>query len=90
MSSDVNTQFCRIYLRETHKDVKKAIPGVNLRKAAWVHNTGGGDSWEFQTVEREGVEKFYWYGGAYNAYEARAKGWSAYLSKFFPHLDSEA
>jgi len=40
---------------------------------AWVYKVGA-DHWEFH------FGKFYWRGSADNGYEARAKGWAAWLS----------
>jgi len=47
---------------------KKAI------KSAWVYKVGK-DHWEFH------FGSYYWHGSADNAYDARAKGWSAWLAK---------
>ena len=44
-------------------------------KDAWVWHFHK-DHWEFH-----GPDGFYWHGSADNAYEARAKGWSAWLRK---------
>jgi len=71
---NVNTVFCRMVLKGTHERVKKFRPDIKL-KDAWVWS-GRDGCWEFH-----GPEKFYWYGRAYNAYEARAKGWMAWLTK---------
>jgi hypothetical protein len=82
LSQEINASFTGSVLVATHAFVKKIIPGVNLRKDAWTYRFDG-DHFEFQTVERVGViEKFYWSGTAYNAAEARAEGWMAYLKKF--------
>jgi hypothetical protein len=70
--ADLDTAFTRHMLRDTVQDVRKHCPEVKV-KDAWVYHFGR-DSWEFH-----GPAKFYWHGRAYNAYEARAKGWQAYL-----------
>jgi hypothetical protein len=71
--SDINLIFSRHLLAEVHKDVKRHSPAINLRTAAWVWSAGR-DHWEFH-----GPSGFYWHGRAGNAYEARFKGWHAWL-----------
>lgn len=70
----LDTQFSRLLLARTHADVKQAIPGTRPMRDAWVHDNGHG-CWEFN-----GPSGFYWHGRASSAYEARHKGWSAYLN----------
>lgn len=78
--TDINILFCRTLLSSVMEEVKKMTTGVE-RKAAWVyHFKGFGDHWEFH-----GPDKFYWHGSADNAYDARAKGWQAWLA----HLERE-
>jgi hypothetical protein len=60
-------------LAEVSRDVRKHVPGITLMKA-WVHSAGRGQ-WEFH------FQEFYWHGSAADAYDARARGWSAYLAK---------
>lgn len=69
----LNVEFCRRLLSLTHQRVKAAFPSINLRTDAWVW-CAGRDHWEFH-----GPETYYWHGKASNAYEARSKGWSAWL-----------
>lgn len=69
---DINIVFCRELLRLAHADVRKHYPGIKVSKAAWVYSYGR--TWEFH-----GPDGFYWHGRAGNAYDARAKGWHAYL-----------
>lgn len=71
----LDVSFSRILLAQVHSDVKSFRPSINLKKDAWVYKTMR-DSWEFH-----GPEKFYWYGSACNAYEARYKGWVSWLRK---------
>ena len=73
---DVNIAFSRQHLAVVHKDVRKAFPDIkNPMKAAWVHHSRSlRDTWEFH-----GPEDFYYCMSASNAYDARAKGWDAYL-----------
>jgi hypothetical protein len=71
--TDINILFCRRLLVLTHEDVKKFYPAINLKTAAWVW-CGTRDYWEFH-----GPDKYIWYGVADNAYDARAKGWGAWL-----------
>ena len=71
--SDMDLAFSRALLREGHNAVKLHFPEVNLRKAAWVYHFMH-DHWEFH-----GPDGFYWHGRAGDAYEARYKGWMAWL-----------
>jgi hypothetical protein len=63
----------RLVLMESHKRVKTLFPTINLRKDAWVWCAGRG-RWEFH-----GPDQYYWNCRASNAYDARAKGWDAWL-----------
>lgn len=69
----IDIAFSREVLRLTLEEVRAACPDINLRDA-WVWKAGR-DHWEFHYGE------YYWHGSASNAYEARAKGWTAYLAK---------
>lgn len=72
--SDVNVAFARSLMKIVHKDVKRAFPEIVLNsKSYWVYRYPR-DKWEFH-----GPDGFYWYGSAFNAYDARAQGWAAYL-----------
>lgn len=71
--TDINVTFCRALLAQIIPYVKTA--GKRVNKDAWVwHN--GRDNWEFH-----GPDDYYWYGSANNAYDARYKGWSAWLER---------
>ena len=72
--ADIDVAFCRELLRGVTARVKQHFPDIHTVKAAWVYNFGR-NHWEFH-----GPDKFYWHGGAANAYDARAKGWSAWLA----------
>lgn len=72
----LDVAFCRHLLASIHKDVKAARPNVNLRKDAWVAGPMFRDHYEFH-----GPGDFFWDGRAANAYEARYKGWAAWLRK---------
>ena len=65
--------FSRALLSQAHADVKKHFPAVNLMRDAWVYHYGR-EIWEFH-----GPGGFYDNVKASNAYEARYKGWTAYL-----------
>jgi hypothetical protein len=69
MSIDVS--FCRALLAQIIPDVKAS--GKRVVKDAWVW-CAGRDHWEFH-----GPDGFFWHGNASNAYDARYKGWSAWL-----------
>jgi hypothetical protein len=70
---NMDIAFCRLMLQETHVLVKRHFPEINLRKDAWVW-CAGRNHWEFH-----GPSKYYWHGNASNAYQARYKGWLAWL-----------
>lgn len=70
---NINVAFCREALKSIVADVRKLLPGVKLNDA-WVYHLSNG-RWEFH------YESYYWQGSADNAYEARFKGWEAYMSK---------
>jgi hypothetical protein len=81
--TDIDTAFSRALLAEAHKAVKAAFPAIDLRKAAWVW-CAGRDGWEFH-----GPERFYWNGRAGNAFDARYKGWLAWLRFKGVNLDAD-
>jgi hypothetical protein len=60
--------------------VHQADPTIRVFRDAWVHEASFG-CWEFH-----GPPRFYWHGKADNAYEARHKGWMAWLEKYQPAL----
>jgi len=76
--SDIDIAFCREMLREAHALVKQAAPSINVRADAWVYHFMH-DHWEFH-----GPDQFWWHGSAANAYDARYKGWMAWLRKHHP------
>lgn len=69
---NINVLFARKLLTQAHKLVRKHFPRINVAKDAWTH-------YSFNQYEFHGPDKFYWYGQADNAYEARYKGWMAWL-----------
>ena len=71
--ASVDVEFTRTLLTMIGPAVK--AQGKRPMKDAWVYHFGRGQ-WEFH-----GPDKFYWYGRAANAYEARYKGWVAWLCK---------
>lgn len=80
-----NITFCRRALELTHMDVRKFDPSIKVSDAA-VHKSG--NTWEFTfyhvTEDSSGkahADRFYWHGRADNAYDARVKGWDAFLAK---------
>lgn len=71
--TDINIIFSRTLLSQVIPAVRGA--GYKPMKDAWVWSGGLNDQcWEFH-----GPGEFYWYGNADNAYEARYKGWVAFL-----------
>jgi hypothetical protein len=73
MAMDINIAFCRSMLSEAHNLVKLHFPDMHLRRDAWTYHFHR-DHWEFH-----GPENFYWHGSAGNAFDARYKGWMAWL-----------
>lgn len=71
--SNVYLDFDRASLVFVHAAVKNARPSTKLYKDAWVWYERRG-RWEFH-----GPDKFYWYGSANSAYDARVQGWTAWL-----------
>jgi hypothetical protein len=71
--ADIDTYFCRALLAQVQPDVYAA--GKRPFKDAWVWHAWR-DLWEFH-----GPDDYYWYGSASNAYEARYKGWTAWLNR---------
>jgi len=80
MSQSIDVIFCRRLLRDAAAAVKLKAPDVDLTDA-WVWSSDR-KCWEFH-----GPENFYWYGRAHNAYEARYKGWMAWLTHKFGDND---
>lgn len=74
--TDIDVAFSRALLAQIVPAVRKV--GAKVRDDAWVWNAGR-DHWEFH-----GPAGYYWHGRADNAYEARYKGWSAWLTQFHP------
>lgn len=77
---DINISFSRALLAQGIATLKEHFPEVRPVKDAWVWNAGR-DHWEFH-----GPDSFYWHGNAGNAYEARYKGWNAWMQKQKPEL----
>ena len=71
---NINTAFSRLMLSSVMEDVRKATT-AEQRKSVWTYHFGSGH-WEFH-----GPDSFYWHGEADSAYDARAKGWSAWLDR---------
>lgn len=87
--TDINIAFCRRLLSEITKDLKKHFPEKRVVIDAWVWNAGR-DHWEFHgPALTPDAGEFYWHGSASNAYEARYKGWSAWLQAKGIDLDTE-
>lgn len=77
----VNTAFSQSMLRQATALVRAHFPDVKLREA-WTYRFTG-DQWEFH-----GPDKFYWNGNAGGAYDARYKGWMAWLKSKGIDLDA--
>jgi hypothetical protein len=71
--TNIDIVFCRNLLGALRAEPAFRASGKRLMKDAWVYDFGR-DHWEFH-----GPDDFYWHGSASNAYDARYKGWSAWL-----------
>lgn len=71
--NSIDVTFCRSLLSEVRKEIKVSYPHIRTNKDAWVW-CAGRDHWEFH-----GPGEYYWHGRAGNAYDARYKGWMAWL-----------
>lgn len=69
--------FCRNYLKLVMADVKKHV-SLEIRKAAWTYNYGRCKEFQINKVG-DMPQNFYWHGRACCCWEARTKGWTAYL-----------
>ena len=72
---DINVAFSRALLRVGTTVMKKHFPHMHVMRDAWVWSAGDGN-WKFN-----GPDKFQWHGRAGNAYDARYKGWVAWMEK---------
>lgn len=79
--SSIDTAFTRMLLGQITPAVREA--GYRVMKDGWVYHFHG-DHWEFH-----GPQEFYWHGNAGTAYDARYKGWSAWLEKNRPDIYSK-
>ncbi len=70
--ANINVEFSRELLKVVLQEVKAAFPDIKVSEA-WVYKYNDG-RWEFH-----GPNKYYWYGRADNAYDARYKGWVSWL-----------
>jgi hypothetical protein len=73
--NSIDVAFCRELLKKAHEEVRKFDNSIKPVKDAWVYHLGR-NCWEFH-----GPCKYYWHGRAANAYEARYKGWMAFLEQ---------
>jgi len=65
--------FCRANLAGTMENVRKNTT-TKQRKTTWAYKYDPG-----QMVEFHGPDNFYWYGRGCCRWDARAKGWGAWL-----------
>jgi hypothetical protein len=68
----IDKVICRSNLRQATALVRSNFPDTKLRDA-WTYHYGRGD-WEFHAPDG-----FCWYGCADGAYDARYRGWMAWL-----------
>lgn len=83
-TQQITIAFSRALMSRATAEVKQRFPHVNLRSGAWTYCFGR-DHWEFH-----GPDKFTWNGRASNGYEARTKGWMAWLRHKGVNLDEAA
>lgn len=69
----LDSDFGRALLAQVMPEVREYTTAAQ-RKETWTYHFDR-DHWEFH-----GPDKFYWHGSAGSAYEARYKGWCAYLA----------
>ena len=74
MTRTIETAFTQEFLRLTMLEVRKHTTAEERRKA-WTYRLDRRGHHEFH-----GPNGFYWHGCAGDKYDARAKGWSAYLT----------
>jgi hypothetical protein len=87
--TDPSIIMCRHLLGQIAKDVKDHFPTVRVIKDAWVWHAGR-SHWEFHgPALKDGDSEFYWHGRAGNAYDARYKGWCAWLLAKGIDLDAD-
>jgi hypothetical protein len=80
---NIDTLFCRQLLKQAHADVRKAFPEIkNVVEAASVTSTMRGQ-W-FVQIGTPGRPMFNYDTRAFNATEARYKGWNAFMRKYAP------
>lgn len=81
-----DTIFTRLLLKRVHAEVREAFPEIrNVVQCVGVTNTmrGGNRQW-FVQITTPGRPIFNHDCRAYNATEARYKGWNAFLQKYAP------
>ena len=70
---DENVIYCRAVWKETKKVVDQHTT-PSQRKKSYVWHVTSFKCWEFHAFDG-----FYWSGQAHNAFDARVKGWEAWL-----------
>lgn len=80
---NIDTLFCRQLLKQMHADIRRTFPEItNVVKCVGVTSTMRGQ-W-FVQISTPGRPMFNHDCRAYNATEARYKGWSAFIRQFAP------
>jgi hypothetical protein len=72
----INIAFCRNMLQAICCEVRRKFPGTKVSEA-WVWTDRRRRHWEFHFQG-----KLIWDGRADNAYDARYKGWMAFIDKY--------
>jgi hypothetical protein len=86
--ASVDTVFTRLLLKQMHADIKRQFPEIeNVIQACGVTRTTRAN-WTAEIVTPH-RERFYWNGRAFNAHDARYKGWAAFRRKYGPPSTQE-
>jgi hypothetical protein len=80
--SRLDVAFGREFLKNVMEDIN-TVTTIAERKEAWVYKLDNRGHWEFH-----GPSDFYWHGEAETAYDARAKGWSAWWTQLEEDADA--
>jgi hypothetical protein len=84
---DTGHLFCRTFLALTMDDVRRHTTPTQ-RKKTWGYKFDWGRGID-NHLEWHGPDDFYWHGSGCCLWEARAKGWDAWMTKNVPEYNSE-
>lgn len=78
---DQNNIFAKLELGAVAKELRRVRPDLSAMQSAGILRDGNG-RFTFEAPAPDGNGNFYYHCRAYNAYEARAKGWAAWLRAY--------